>query len=268
MPDTLGVKPCRPEKNFDSPRAMEVKSEVVTAFLKTRTPRFSSAVAIIELDTQVESYISSYSSSSESSSRVGGKSWRNASSFTLKTNFGTIFWSSSPWLHNIAIDALRWLHWGLKNFDWVSRFVPARVPLGVYLRHWLRKHNQEIHSFRSPCRVLLWHGGDARWVLACSGQKNFDRRLVVCGTVRSGITISLPSTLHLTLIFEEPQPHKHGRCPAENSQNTQFATFNLGCKNFARREFFPSQPFCTLSPLRRPNHAKMAVAWPKTFKKN
>ena len=33
---------------------------------------------------------------------------------------------------------------------------------------------------------------------------------------------------------------------AKNSQNTQFATFNLGRKKFARRELFSSKPFCTL----------------------
>ena len=74
MSDTLGVKHCRPKENFYSPITMEGKTEVFTAILKDRTPRFSSAVVIIKLDTQVESYISSYSSSSDSSSDVGGKS--------------------------------------------------------------------------------------------------------------------------------------------------------------------------------------------------
>ena len=43
--------------------------------------------------------------------------------------------------------------------------------------------------------------------------------------------------------FTASQPRKKGRCLAKNSQNTQFATFNLGCKKFARRELFSSQPF-------------------------
>ena len=42
------------------------------------------------------------------------------------------------------------------------------------------------------------------------------------------------------------QPRKNGRCLAKNSENTQLATFNLGCKKFARRELFSSQPFPTL----------------------
>ena len=46
--------------------------------------------------------------------------------------------------------------------------------------------------------------------------------------------------------FTASQPRKNGRCLAKNSQNTQFATFNLGCIEFARRELFPSQPICTL----------------------
>ena len=46
--------------------------------------------------------------------------------------------------------------------------------------------------------------------------------------------------------FTASQPRKNGRCLAKHSQNTQFATFNLGCKKFARRELFSSQPFPTL----------------------
>ena len=46
--------------------------------------------------------------------------------------------------------------------------------------------------------------------------------------------------------FTASQPRKNGRCLAKNSQNTQFALFDLGCKKFARRELFSSQPFSTL----------------------
>ena len=74
MSDTLCGKACRLKQNFDLPMAMEGNSEVFTAILKARTPRFSSAFVIVELYTQAESYISSYSSSSDSSSAVGGKS--------------------------------------------------------------------------------------------------------------------------------------------------------------------------------------------------
>ena len=38
--------------------------------------------------------------------------------------------------------------------------------------------------------------------------------------------------------FTASQPRKKGRCLAKNSENTQLATFNLGCKKFGRREFF------------------------------
>ena len=46
--------------------------------------------------------------------------------------------------------------------------------------------------------------------------------------------------------FTVSQLRKIGRCLAKNSENTQLATFNLGCKKFARRDFFSFQPFCTL----------------------
>ena len=46
--------------------------------------------------------------------------------------------------------------------------------------------------------------------------------------------------------FTASQPRKNGRCLAKVSQNTQFATLNLGCKKFARRELSSSQPFFTL----------------------
>ena len=69
-------------------------------------------------------------------------------------------------------------------------------------------------------------------------------------------------TLH---VFTASQPRKIDRYLAKNSQNTQFATFNLGCKKFARREFFSSPAISHVTrPLRRPNHAKMAVVWPRT----
>ena len=60
------------------------------------------------------------------------------------------------------------------------------------------------------------------------------------------------------------QPRKNGRCLAKNSENTQFATFNLGCKNFAPCDFFfiPAILHATRL-LRRPSHAKLAVAWAK-----
>ena len=69
--------------------------------------------------------------------------------------------------------------------------------------------------------------------------------------------------------FTASQPRKNGRCLAKNSQNTQFATFNFGCKKIARRKLFSSPALSHVTRLlRRPNHAKMAVAWPKKFKRH
>ena len=42
------------------------------------------------------------------------------------------------------------------------------------------------------------------------------------------------------------QLRKNGRCLVKNSQNTHFATFNLGYRKFARREFISSQHFSRL----------------------
>ena len=67
--------------------------------------------------------------------------------------------------------------------------------------------------------------------------------------------------------FTSSQSLKDGRYLAKNSQNSQFATFNLGCKKFALRKNFSSPAiFHVTRLLRRPNHAKMAVAWPKSVK--
>ena len=63
------------------------------------------------------------------------------------------------------------------------------------------------------------------------------------------------------------QLRKTGRCLPKNSQNTQFATFNLGCKKFSWRELFSSQPFLTLHVFYGVlNYAKLDVAWRKTVK--
>ena len=64
--------------------------------------------------------------------------------------------------------------------------------------------------------------------------------------------------------FMASQPRKNVRCLAKNSENTQFATFNLGCKTFAPCDFFfiPAILHATRL-LRRPSHAKLAVAWAK-----
>ena len=68
-------------------------------------------------------------------------------------------------------------------------------------------------------------------------------------------------------VFTASQSCKIDHCLAKNSQNTQFATFNFGCKKFARRKLFSSPALSLVTRLlRRPNHARMAVAWPKKFK--
>ena len=71
-------------------------------------------------------------------------------------------------------------------------------------------------------------------------------RLIWAAKSSRGANFLHPSHFPQYTSFTAPQPRKSGRCLAKKSQNTQFATFNLGCKKFARRELFSSQPFSTL----------------------
>ena len=92
-------------------------------------------------------------------------------------------------------------------------------------------------------------------------------RLIWAAKSSRGANFFHPSHFPRYTSFTAPQLRKNGRGLAKNSQNTQFATFNLGCKKFARREIFSSPAiFHVRRLLRRPNHAKLTVAWPKTVK--
>ena len=92
-------------------------------------------------------------------------------------------------------------------------------------------------------------------------------RLIWAAKSSRGANFFHPSHFTRYTSFTASQPRKNGRCLAKKSQNTQFATFNLGCKNFARRKIFSSPAISHVTRfLRRPNHAKMAAAWPKTVK--
>ena len=71
-------------------------------------------------------------------------------------------------------------------------------------------------------------------------------RLIWAAKSSRGANFFHPSRFPRYTSFTASQPRKNGRCLAKNNQNTQFATFNLGCKKFARRELFSSQPFPTL----------------------
>ena len=71
-------------------------------------------------------------------------------------------------------------------------------------------------------------------------------RLVWAAKSSRGANVFHPSHFPRYTSFTASQPRKNSRCLAKNSQNTQFATFNLGCKKFARRKFSSTQPFFTL----------------------
>ena len=71
-------------------------------------------------------------------------------------------------------------------------------------------------------------------------------RLIWAAKSLRGANFFLPSHFPRYTSFTAPQLRKNGRCLAKNSQNTQIATFNLGCKKFARDKLFSSQPVPTL----------------------
>ena len=71
-------------------------------------------------------------------------------------------------------------------------------------------------------------------------------RLIWVAKSSRGANFFHPSHFARYTFFTASQLNKNGRCVAKTSQNTQFSTFNLGRKKFTRREFFSSQPFCTL----------------------
>ena len=71
-------------------------------------------------------------------------------------------------------------------------------------------------------------------------------RLIWAAKSSRGAIFFLSSHFALYTSFTASQPRKNGCCLAKNSQNTQLSKFNLGCKKFARRELFSSQPFPTL----------------------
>ena len=71
-------------------------------------------------------------------------------------------------------------------------------------------------------------------------------RLIWAAKSSSGANLFHPSHFARYISFTASQPRKKCRCLAKNSQNTHFATFKLGCKKFAWRELFSSQPFPTL----------------------
>ena len=71
-------------------------------------------------------------------------------------------------------------------------------------------------------------------------------RLIGAAKRSRGANFFHPSHFPRYTSFTAPQPRKKGLCLAKNSQSVQIATFNLGCKKFARRKLFSSHPFSTL----------------------
>ena len=66
-------------------------------------------------------------------------------------------------------------------------------------------------------------------------------RLIWAAKSSRGANFFIPAIFHVTRFYGVPTTQKWP-CLAKISQNTQFATFNLGCKKFARRKRYSSQP--------------------------
>ena len=92
-------------------------------------------------------------------------------------------------------------------------------------------------------------------------------RLIWAAKSSRGANFFHPSPFPRYTSFTASQLRKNDRWLAKNSQNSQIATFNLGCKKSARREIFSSPAISHVTRhLWRPNHAKLAVPWPKSVK--
>ena len=80
--------------------------------------------------------------------------------------------------------------------------------------------------------------------------------LIWAAKMSRGSNFFHPSHFPRYTSFTASQPRKKGHCFVKNSQNTQFAKFNLGCKKFARLELFSSQPFPRLHAFTAPQPRK------------
>ena len=101
------------------------------------------------------------------------------------------------------------------------------IPAISHVTHLLRRPNHAKMAVAWPKLVKTHNLPRLIWVAKSSHGANFLH----------------PSHFLRYTSFTASQPRKNGRCLAEIRQNTQLARFNLGCKKFARRKLFPSQPF-------------------------
>ena len=116
---------------------------------------------------------------------------------------------------------------------------------------WAAKNSRGANFFHPShfsCYTFLRRPNHAKLAVAWpkTVKTHYLPRLIWVEKSLRGANFFNPSHFPSYTSFTASQPRKNGRCLDKNSQNTQFATFNLGCKNFARSEFFSSQPFPTL----------------------
>ena len=153
-----------------------------------------------------------------------------------------VTWSNSVKTHNLPR-----LIWAAKSSCGANFFHPSHFPRYTILR----RPNHAKLIVACPKTVKTHNLPRLNWAAKSSRGANFFH----------------PSHFPRYTSFTASQLRKNDRWLAKNSQNSQIATFNLGCKKFARREIFSSPAISHVTRLlRRPNHAKMAVAWPKSVK--
>ena len=186
--------------------------------------------------------------------------------WTAKSSRGANFFHPSYFPHYTSFTASqlrkndRWLAKNSQN----SQFATFNLGCKKFAR-------REIFSSPAISHVtrLLRRPNHAKMVVAWPKKVKTHNlpRLVWDAESSHGANFFLPSHFPRYTSFTSSQSLKDGRYLAKNSQNSQIAKFNLGCKKFARREFFLSPAISHVTRLlRRPNHAKMVVAWPKKVK--
>ena len=151
------------------------------------------------------------------------------------------------WPKTVKTHNLQRLIWAAKSSRGSNFFLPSLFPRYTILR----RPNHAKLTIAWP-KTVKTH--------------NLPRSISAAKSSR-GANFFHPSHFPRYTSFTASQSRKKGRCLAKNSQYTQFATFNLGCKKFERRDLFSSPAISHVTRLlRRPNHAKLTVAWPKTVK--
>ena len=140
------------------------------------------------------------------------------------------------WPKTVKTHKLPRLIWAAKSSRGANIFLPSHSPRYTLLR---RPNHAKM--------AIVW--------TKTVKTHNLPRSICAAKSSR-GANFFHPSHSPRYTSFTATQPRKNGRCLDRNSQNTQMATFNLGCKKIARRELLSTPAiFHVTRLLRRPNDA-------------